>query len=131
MVDKKCKSSTMTTAYYQERKKYRAYEGQRNRARRRLILWEFEYDEWCAWWEKYLGPNWMKKRGHFAHQYVMARYFDDGPYAVHNVKCITASENCAEIRSNAKKRYSRLRLFRLKYGLDPDKPVTCRQLCSR
>lgn len=112
------------------RKKLRAYEGQRNRARRRYILFEFEFDEWCAWWQRHLGDDWMKKRGHYAHQYVMARYFDDGPYATHNVKCITASENCAEIRSNIKKRYSRLREFNIKYGLDPDAPVKCRTVVS-
>lgn len=101
-------------------KKYRAFEGQRNRARRRLILFEFEFEEWCAWWKQHLGNNWMKKRGRCGHQYVMARYFDDGPYAPHNVKCITASENCSEIRSNVKKRYSFLRQYRIKHGLDPD-----------
>lgn len=110
------------------RRKHRAYEAHRNRSRRRLILFEFTFDEWCFWWKRHLGPNWINKRGHYGHQYVMARYFDDGPYAAHNVKCITASENCAEIRANTKKRYSRLREFRVKHGLDPDKLLTRNQV---
>lgn len=109
----------------------RAFESHRNRARRRWIAFEFEFEEWCAWWKQHLGPDWMKKRGSYAHQYVMARYFDDGPYAAHNVKCITASDNSREIRANMKKRYSRLRKFRIKHGMSPDAPLTSPRYLSR
>lgn len=104
-------------SYQEHRKKVAAFRSHRDRARRGLIEFDFEFEEWCMWWKHHLGNNWMEKRGRRADQYVMARYYDDGPYAAHNVKCITASANCREIRSNTKKRFNRLLNFRFKHGL--------------
>lgn len=64
--------------------------------KRRKIEFLFTYDEWIAWWEKNLGPNWFALRGTASESYVMARYGDKGPYAPWNVKCITMAENSNE-----------------------------------
>lgn len=100
------------------RKKYQkirqAYINHYRRSVKRGIEFQFSFDDWVAWWEEHLGPDWLWMRGSYGNQYVMARYYDDGPYAAHNVKCITASKNCAEIAKNIKikgkmrKRYARL-----------------------
>lgn len=65
-------------------------------AKRRGISFEFTIDEWVAWWEEQLGSNWLKKRGRTLGKYVMARWYDDGPYAPHNVKCIKTESNTNE-----------------------------------
>lgn len=98
---------------YVESRKKTAFLGHRRRAHKRLLVFEFEYDEWKQWWEKHLGPNWLELRGTRKNQYVMARYYDAGPYAAHNVKCILASDNSREIHSNKDKRYSRLRKWQM------------------
>lgn len=69
-------------------------------SRRRGIKFQFTYEEWVAWWVKNLGPRWMKLRGHRSGQYVMARNGDSGPYAPHNVKCITANQNHSDTAKN-------------------------------
>ena len=79
-----------------DKKSRHAFTAQRHRAERRGILFEFTYDEWLAWWWKHLGEDWIWKRGPYKNQYCMARYYDDGPYAPHNVKCITNLENAVE-----------------------------------
>lgn len=64
--------------------------------KKRGIKFQFTYEEWVAWWEKHLGPDWFEKRGPQFNKYVMARYGDKGPYAPWNVKCILAGENIDE-----------------------------------
>src|ERR1700743_3822258 len=73
-----------------------AFSDHKHNARVRGIAFDFTLDEWVAWWEGQLGPDWSKMRGCKKHQYVMARYYDDGPYAAHNVKCLTVTENHLE-----------------------------------
>lgn len=70
----------------------------RERAERHNIEFIFTKPQWVAWWIKQLGPDWGTKRGPKPHQYCMARFNDQGPYAVWNVKCITNAENRAEQR---------------------------------
>ena len=65
-------------------------------ARKRGIEMHFTFEEWCAWWENQLGPDWFKLRGRRKGQYCMARYKDNGPYAAHNVRCKTVEYNHAE-----------------------------------
>ena len=77
-----------------------AYNDHRRHAKVRRIDFAFTHDEWVAWWQKHLGNDWFKKRGLHHGQYVMARWYDDGPYAPHNVKCILAAQNSAEKRTN-------------------------------
>jgi hypothetical protein len=74
----------------------RAYAVQKARAARRGISFEFSFEEWMAWWEQQLGPDWLSKRGRLRHQFQMARYGDIGPYRIDNVKCITATQNLNE-----------------------------------
>jgi hypothetical protein len=62
-------------------------------AKERHIGFKFTYEEWVAWWETNLGPDWINKRGCKRGQYVMARKGDKGPYAPWNVECVTCSEN--------------------------------------
>lgn len=78
-----------------------AYNGHKARARRIGSPMMFSLSEWCAWWERHLGPDWLKKRGKRLGQYVMARHGDTGPYHPDNVKCILHSDNTKE----AKRRY--------------------------
>lgn len=78
-------------------KELKAFKAHRNNAQnQRKIDFEFTYDEWCQWWEKHLGPEWFSKRGRGPGKYCMARLGDVGPYAQHNVKCITHAENSKE-----------------------------------
>jgi len=65
-------------------------------ARRRGIDFKFTFEEWVAWWEMHLGPDWLEKRGCKKGQYVMARNGDVGPYETRNVKCITCQDNNGE-----------------------------------
>ena len=72
-------------------------------AKRRGIDFDFTFEEWCWWWEKHLGHNWLKQRMCNAanpNGFVMARIGDKGPYKWDNVKCITNKMNSHEIHSN-------------------------------
>lgn len=76
-------------------KTWRLFYGHKYGAKRRGIRFDFSYDEWVGWWKHNLGPDWRNKRG-TGNKYVMARYGDKGPYAPHNVKCITHAANSRE-----------------------------------
>jgi len=65
----------------------------RSSARHRGIAWNLTFEEWWAIWQ----PHWAL-RGKRRNQLVMARLGDTGPYAVGNVKIITARENRLERR---------------------------------
>lgn len=71
------------------------YAEQKDRAKQRGIRFLFSYLQWVAWWEWKLGPDWAMKRGPKRGQYVMARKKDKGPYAVWNVVCDRAENNCS------------------------------------
>lgn len=88
-----------------------AYREHRWITHQRGLEFQFTFEEWVAWWEKHLGPDWHSKRGRRSDQYVMGRWYDDGPYAAHNVKCITAAENHRE-------------LWRRRYKLRNKKPTS-------
>ena len=76
---------------------YKAYLLHKSGAQsQRGIKFDFTFDEWVAWWEENLGPDWFQRRGRGTGKYVMARYGDSGPYAGWNVKCITHSQNSKE-----------------------------------
>lgn len=81
-----------------------AWHDQGRQAHKRGIEWDFSFDDWCGWWVKHLGPNWFWMRGRRKGQYVMARYYDDGPYVIHNVKCIKSEDNVKEARSTCASR---------------------------
>ncbi len=83
------------------RKAYRnpirvAYDTQYGNADSRGIAWRFTFPQWVAWWEQQLGPDWFKLRGVHRYEYCMARFGDEGPYAVWNVECITNAQNCSD-----------------------------------
>jgi hypothetical protein len=63
------------------------------------IGFQLTVKEWVDWWEAQLGPNWFQLRGRGSDQYCMARFGDKGPYALWNIKCITAHNNIAERKS--------------------------------
>lgn len=64
------------------------FASQRSGAARRGIGWELTFDQWLDIWAE---------SGHYAKRgptgYVMARKWDDGPYAIGNVEIQTAQEN--------------------------------------
>jgi hypothetical protein len=62
-------------------------------AKRRGIAFELTFEEWLEIWE---ASGHFEERGTRSHQYHMARHGDLGPYAVGNVKIVTASQNAAE-----------------------------------
>jgi hypothetical protein len=70
-----------------------AFKRQREGAAERGIKFKFTYEQWVAWWEAHLGPDWMQKRGCRRGQFVMARKGDKGPYAAWNVQCVLQAEN--------------------------------------
>jgi hypothetical protein len=63
----------------------------------RKISFEFTYEQWVAWWEEQLGPDWFERRGPWRGCYVMARRGDVGPYHPDNVMCVLHSQNNGEL----------------------------------
>jgi hypothetical protein len=74
----------------------RAYAFNKQSARQRGIPFEISFEEWLAWWQRELGPDWQLLRGRARYQFHMARIGDHGPYKLGNIKCITNSENIKE-----------------------------------
>jgi hypothetical protein len=81
------------------RSKYSAHKAD---AKRRGIAFELTFEEWLKIWET---SGHFEDRGRRANQYHMARHGDRGPYAVDNVKIITASQNAAEGKGSKGWRY--------------------------
>jgi len=70
-----------------------AYTTHKHGAKARGVPFLLTFDEWCAIWRE---SGKFAQRGHRGDQYVMARFGDVGPYAVGNVRIITARENALE-----------------------------------
>lgn len=70
-----------------------AYIQHRGHARKRGVPFLMTFKEWWSIWN--VSGKWSL-RGQRKGQYVMARFGDQGPYAVGNVHIITCSENIAE-----------------------------------
>ena len=70
---------------------YNAYNMQRLHAGYRKIAWQFNFEEWLAWW----GED-IVNRGQGKDKLVMARNGDIGPYHPDNVRKITHSQNSKE-----------------------------------
>lgn len=68
---------------------------QRKRAKQRGIDFQLTFAEFLAIWDGRLP-----QRGKGSDQLCMARCGDTGPYAVGNVKIITAAENLRERRAH-------------------------------
>lgn len=77
-------------------------------APKRGIDFQFTYEEWLAWWESHLGPDWLELRGNMRGKYVMARNKDEGPYAAWNVRCILMEENIKEGTQSKKRGNAKL-----------------------
>jgi hypothetical protein len=82
------------------KKAKRDYYKQASTAKQRGIVWSLTYQQWLAWWQAKLGPDWQAKRGRGKGLYCMARKGDVGPYALGNIKCMTFSANVSEMRTN-------------------------------
>ena len=80
---------------YKDRR--RKYKGQRNYAKQRGILWQFNY---ITWWKKWAESGKWNKRGHHKGEYVMARFRDKGPYSPINTRITTVQENLGEAWTN-------------------------------
>lgn len=59
----------------------------------RGIAWKLTFEQWLKIWT---DSGHLDQRGRRKGQYVMARLGDKGPYAVGNVKIVTATENLTE-----------------------------------
>lgn len=79
-----------------------AYTNHKNHARRRGIPFLLTFEEWRDIWRE---SGKFAERGNKVGQYVMARYRDEGPYAVGNVRIITVSDNHAEAWELKRKRH--------------------------
>jgi hypothetical protein len=64
-------------------------------AKRRGIAFELTFEEWLDIWNR---SGRFSQRGRRASEYQMARHGDVGPYAIGNVKIVTASQNIVEIK---------------------------------
>ena len=76
-----------------DKKLYAAFYSQRHSARLRNIEFLLTYEEWLQIW---IDSGHLSERGRKKDQYVMARFGDKGPYAVGNVKIVTANQNMSE-----------------------------------
>jgi len=68
----------------------KAFNRQRNDAKRRGIAFELTFDEWLTIW---VGSGHLHERGRQRDQYVMSRFRDVGAYTVGNVAIIPQVEN--------------------------------------
>lgn len=75
------------------------YVSHRGHAQGRGIAFEFTFDEWWQIWES--SGRWAE-RGIRRGQYVMARFGDQGAYAIGNVEIITCGENINQPQVRAK-----------------------------
>lgn len=71
----------------------RKYSEHKRGAGYRGIAFELTYSQWLKIWER---SGKLSERGRNGQQYVMARKGDAGPYAVGNVRIITARQNSSE-----------------------------------
>jgi hypothetical protein len=71
----------------------RAFSSHKAHSTERGIAFLFTFEEWWSVWQQ--SGHWHE-RGRRSDQYVMARFGDRGPYAVGNVKIVTAKANAAE-----------------------------------
>jgi len=69
------------------------YRQQMRNAWKRGIEWKLTFRQWLRIWTE---SGHLHERGKLKHQYVMARFGDEGAYEVGNVKIITHEENCRE-----------------------------------
>ena len=68
------------------------FQKQLQHSKERDIEWKLTFAEWWSLWEQ--SGKWLERgRGS---GYVMARHGDTGPYAVGNIKIISAKENHSE-----------------------------------
>lgn len=73
---------------------FRKYISQRKSARHRGIEWKLTFAEW---WDVWQSSGKWNKRGR-GNGYCMARFGDEGPYAVGNVEIILTKENSRQAR---------------------------------
>ncbi len=81
---------------------FNRYRIQRSSALARSIEWRFNFSEWWKVWDQ---SGKYDKRGRETGQFVMARFNDIGPYSKDNVKIVTCSENCSEVRLREVSKY--------------------------
>lgn len=74
-----------------------SYRTHKANAKKRGIGFLLTYQEWLKIW---VDSGHLSERGNKPDQYVMARNRDRGPYAVGNVRIITARENSIERSTN-------------------------------
>lgn len=72
---------------------WRAFQAQRDNARRRGIPFLFDFQTWWSWWQ--VDGRW-ENRGLGKGKLVMARKGDVGPYSPENVYCSTHEDNIKE-----------------------------------
>ena len=72
-----------------------AYSQQRRNALTREIPWELTVGQFAALW--IISGKWTS-RGRHKENYVMARFFDKGPYVWGNVEIISCSDNVKLVR---------------------------------
>lgn len=70
-----------------------AYNSQEKSAKVRKIAFLLTFEEWLAIW---IDSGKWGQRGRLRGQYVMARYGDQGPYSVGNVRICLTGENVTE-----------------------------------
>ena len=70
-----------------------AYTNHKSHAKRRKVPFLLTFEEWWSLWD---ASGKFTERGHKKGQYVMARFRDEGPYAIGNVRICTVEENHAE-----------------------------------
>lgn len=66
---------------------------QRTNAKNRGVAWDLSFDQWRNWW---LATGHVDERGRLRGQWVMARPYDSGPYALGNLLCLRAEDNVTQ-----------------------------------
>lgn len=90
----------------------RRYTMQKVDARRRKIAWQFTFKSWVRKWIK---SGLLANRGRKQHEFVMARYGDEGPYSPENTEIITQSQNGFD-KERTRRKQSKRRKLALQYA---------------
>jgi hypothetical protein len=81
------------TKQQRQHEHFEHYHWHKYSARNRNIPFLLTFDEWLKEWE---DSGHLHERGCRKGQYCMARFGDQGPYAIGNVKIILHTQNIAE-----------------------------------
>ena len=84
--------SLQSVEYRWDSKEYKAFNSQKQSAKKRGIEFDLTFDQWISWW---MSTGHFEDRGKTVGKYQMCRFNDSGAYDLNNIYCDTVSANSA------------------------------------